>query len=413
MSINAAVAEQKGFGDGAAAVLDQFLFTGSSSVLVLILGRLLDPPQYGAFVLAYSTFLLLGQGQTAMFGEPMSVFGPNRFAGQQGAYMRTVQSWNLKSGLFASAGLALVGGGAAWLGHRSFALAFIGAALAMPPLLSAWLRRRALYLQGRIWRSVLASSLFLIGCLGGIFSLQHLRLLNAFSGMAALGLASCLALVVSPLPTRNINFSTEGLMRMHWEYGRWAILTATLGWTGNIYYFLIPLWQGLASAASLRALLNFVYPVVQVNQALALYLLPRWAAQGSASSLAGRVFQASVAWTLGTMVLCGLAFILGPKAMHLVYGGKYDSIAELMPLALLLTIPDGLSYLIGNGLRASRAPQKVAIAAFVLPIVAIFPGCLLMATWGIKGVLISLILASIGQLGMNYWGWKQIIQNNS
>ncbi len=51
--------------------------------------------------------------------------------------------------------------------------------------------------------------------------------------------------------------------------------TAVIGWfPGHVYYALLPAYLGLAGAGGLRALMNFVMPVLQAISALTMLLLP-------------------------------------------------------------------------------------------------------------------------------------------
>src|SRR5205085_4013273 len=63
--------------------------------------------------------------------------------------------------------------------------------------------------------------------------------------------------------------------RDHWRYGRWAIASSAISWfPGSIYYLLLPAWLGLDATAGLRALMNFIMPVLQAIAALNMLLLP-------------------------------------------------------------------------------------------------------------------------------------------
>lgn len=392
---------------GLTAILDQALFVGASTLMVFLLGRGLDANEYGGFVLAYSTFLLLAQAQTALFAEPMSVFAPSRYREGADAYVRAVERLNLRAGLLSAVAFAAAAGLLAMLGQRASAWAFLGAGLAAPFLLALWLRRRTFYLQGRIGRSVAASAVFLAAGVAGVAALYRLGALGAFSGMLALGAASVIALAASRPPHADGGPGPPDLVRAHWDYGRWALLTALLGWCGNLYYFLLPLRHGLGSAAELRALMNFVYPVIQVNQALALLLLPRWAAHGARAGFARSLQRLAALWAAGSLALCAGAALAGAAVVHFVYAGRYDAVAPLLPWVFLLVLPDGIAYVIANGLRASRAPRDVALAALALPAVVLLPGLPLVLRFGPRGAVAAMLLASLVQLALVWRAWTR------
>ena len=72
------------------AIVDQALFGLSNFVLNLLLARWLAPSDYGAFTLAFALFLLVGVLHSAIFIEPMLVFGGDRFKSEFHHYMATI-----------------------------------------------------------------------------------------------------------------------------------------------------------------------------------------------------------------------------------------------------------------------------------------------------------------------------------
>ena len=72
---------------GGFALIDQALFAGANFLVNILLARWLTPTEYGAFALAYSVFLLLGTFHTAIFTEPMMVFGAGKHAEQFEKYL--------------------------------------------------------------------------------------------------------------------------------------------------------------------------------------------------------------------------------------------------------------------------------------------------------------------------------------
>lgn len=389
---------------GALAIVDQALFVGASTLLVFLLGRALPPAEYGGFVLAYSTFLLLAQVQTALFAEPMSVFAPSRYADEAPAYVRAVVKLHRRGAWLAALALLAVAGVLAVTGSTAPARAFLGVGLATPGLLELWLRRRVLYLEGRVARSTTTSAVLLVAGTGGVLGMGALGALSAETGLIVLGAAAWIAIAASGRPA-DANAPEPGdVLHAHWSYGRWALLSALLGWCGNAYYFLLPIRHGLEGTAALRALLNFVYPVVQANQAITLAMLPRWAAR---EDVGAPVRSLAWLWVAISLALVAAAWFAGPFALHHVYGGRYDGSAALLPLVFLLVLPDGLTSILANGLRARRAPRRVAEAAIALPVVALLPG--LPLTWyaGPSGAVWALLLASAAQLAWIVRGWRR------
>src|SRR5258708_19591078 len=59
--------------------MDHGLISGSNFLLGIVLARYLGPEQYGAYALAFSTFMLLSLIHHALAMEPMSGFGPSLY----------------------------------------------------------------------------------------------------------------------------------------------------------------------------------------------------------------------------------------------------------------------------------------------------------------------------------------------
>src|SRR5579872_6645673 len=72
---------------GFLALLDQGLLSGSNFFIAILLARWLSRDAYGAYALGFSIFILLSGFHNAFFLEPMSVFGPESYAGCLGGYV--------------------------------------------------------------------------------------------------------------------------------------------------------------------------------------------------------------------------------------------------------------------------------------------------------------------------------------
>jgi len=69
------------------AIFDQGLISGSNFFLGIVLARWLGAEQYGAYALAFSTFLLVSLIYQALLLEPMSVFGSSTYRGSVRQYL--------------------------------------------------------------------------------------------------------------------------------------------------------------------------------------------------------------------------------------------------------------------------------------------------------------------------------------
>src|SRR4051794_9190172 len=129
------------------AIVDQGLISGSNFAMGILLARWLGPTQYGAYALAFATFVLLSLVYQSLLLEPMSVFGPS-------TYRKNLRGYTGKliwiHGTIAFGTFSVMAIAASTMGHfPSFAglpSALIGAAVAAPCVLLFWLARRVFYL---------------------------------------------------------------------------------------------------------------------------------------------------------------------------------------------------------------------------------------------------------------------------
>ena len=175
------------------AILDQGLTSGSSLVLNLLLARWLPTETYGAFAVAFAGFLFASGFHNVLLLEPMSVFGPTRYAGQLRSYFRSnVTAHAALVGPLSA--LVLLGGVAmAFHGSQQLAGALLGGGIALPFLLLLWLVRRMCYVGQRPSVALFASSFSLIVISGGLFGLHERRALTPFTAFALTGVASLFA----------------------------------------------------------------------------------------------------------------------------------------------------------------------------------------------------------------------------
>ena len=92
---------------GGASIADEATVSGANFALGVLLGRWLEPVQYGAFALAYSLFLLIGTFHTSVLTEPMLVFGSGRFAARFRRYIGLLTIGHL--GIMVPIGLLVLG----------------------------------------------------------------------------------------------------------------------------------------------------------------------------------------------------------------------------------------------------------------------------------------------------------------
>lgn len=385
------------WGSKAALTLaDQGLFSGATFMASILLARWLPAEAYGAFALSFSIFLILASLHTSLLTEPMLVLGAARFQAQFRAYLGFLLIGHAAISMAGALLLAL----AAWLlglnGSAQVAEALLGVGLAAPLILLPWLLRRAFYIEARPGWAAAASTLYLLATLGGLLALHAYGLLSPLAAYLVLGAASLLVsilLIVVLRPARPRRADSAEMLRSQWSYARWSSLSAILIWVPlNIFYVAIPYAAGLAGAAALRALANLLTPLTQSTQAIIVLLLPplsRLHQEQGQRALARRVRSILLTFlALSALYWIALALFRG-ELLGLLYANQYSDLAALLPLAGLIPVVMGASSVLGSGLRAMEAPQRVVRAYVWAAAFAASGGIWATLQFGVAGALIG------------------------
>ena len=368
----------------------------------MLLARWLLPEAYGAYTVGYTLFVLLGTVQAGVLLEPMLVFGPSRFDGRLGSYLRLLLSAHGMIGLGGGVLLGAGAGLAAVFGQPVLATALGTLAAAQVVILFYWLMRAACYIRTQPQLAVASGAVYAAILLGGAAALQGAGLLGVATAIAAMAAASLAAgalvawrLRIPFARTDDAALRAEATAR-HRDYGGWAVGSGALEWfNGYLPFLLLPLWAGLAETGGLRALYNLILPAAHVFGALGHLMLPtfvRARATGTEGALARRL-----ALALGVgCVLYGLAVVtVGPWALSLLYEGKYDGYAGLLWLAAALPLAMMGPHVAQALLRARERPRDVFVARLGGAGVGATLGALVIAALGVAGALLSEALVAL------------------
>jgi O-antigen/teichoic acid export membrane protein len=406
---------------GTLAVADQSLFSGANFILNILLARWLSTTEYGAYSLAFAVFLLFAALHSAILIEPMMVFGSGKYSAGFARYLSV-----LLTGHFAVMipGCVLLYAVALML-RRFYSpeawRACIGLAFAASAILLFWLVRRVFYTLLQPSWGVVSGALYFVFLLAAILTLNRtsrLSTMTAFLAMGAAGLLASILLLLRFVPawkSKTAGPTIPDVAVQHWRYGRWALASAVIGWfPGHVYYALLPAWLGLEGAAGLRALMNFVLPVLQAISALTMLLLPilvRDRQAGGAQRMNRTlVLFLTIFCTGSALYLLGL-WIFRDSIFQTFYGGKYSQYAG-WPLFLTGLLPLGTcaSAVLGDALRALERPDSIfwCYAGSVIGAVAV--GIPLSALMGVTGALAGLLASSFITVLMMGWSYKKSLQ---
>jgi len=393
-------------GKGLGALADQGMVSGSTFVLNLFLARWLGAEQYGAFAIAFSIFLFVSSFHNAMLLEPMSVFGPGPYRNSLPEYLGQLVRLHfvvsgVLTGLMCVAAVILEG-----LDPRKLlAPGFWGVSISIPFILFFWLWRRAAYLESKPHVAIRGAITYAASALTLMCVLEELHWLSSFSAFAVLavaGVAASLILIWYIRPQfRSLGHSFSSILKQHWKYGRWVAVSAFFFWlNGNAYYVVAGSMLGMQNVAALRAIQNFVLPVIQFLVATSLLILPLASSWFNNQNRA--IFRRNMGWitlgfTAGATIYSIAIVVFGHPLIGLIYRGRYTEFSYLLPwlaLGVLLTAAAQGPMI---ALQAMQSPSEIFVG-YVVGGSTILPGILLTRYYGLLGAALGLALSSLAFL---------------
>jgi glycosyltransferase involved in cell wall biosynthesis len=394
---------------GAAAFADQGLFAASGFLINILLARWLPPEQYGGYALAFSIQLFVSGFYNALLLEPMSVFGPATYRDALPEYLGRLL--RLHFAVTVPLGLLVgLGGTVLELFSKNHIVpsAFWGASIAMPWMLFFWLWRRAAYLELRpdvAVRGAAANTFTAVTLLFLFKAMGWLSVFMVFVLQAIAGIVASALLMFSVRPRLKLLWADEpmrAVLKQHWRYGRWVVVTAFVFWlAGDAYYLIIGSAASIKEVAAFRAIQNFVRPVSQFIASINLLLVP-WASARFADR-AGSAFQLGIRNI--SMIFTGaavtyLAFLLffGRWLTDLVYGGKYTQFIYLVPLMALPILFAAMAEGPTIAVKAMQVPSEVFFGYTAAAIPTILLGTFLTRHWGLIGATLGLATSSFAFL---------------
>jgi len=379
--------------------LDQGLLAFASFAGNVVLARWLPPREYGGYLAATSLFWLILSVHVGLLTEPMMVFGSGRFRDRLSSYFAVLANFNWCMAAVVSVGLAATGVLLTYFRSPAFGFSILGYALAAPALLLLWLARRTVYLWSHPRLAVAAAAIYLTGLLAAASSLYRTGVLSSFTAPLAAGGAS--------VAGAGIIFSVRGFRLWpnwrgdflhevavaHWEYGRWATLASMTSWaSGGLYYLLImPVLAGLVSNAALNALWNLVMPMIQLDLAVSLLLVPALTRARQEHRLLGLMWMSGVVMVGGAAVYAVFIGLAGGFLMNIAYSGRYLQYNDLAWLVGLAALPNAASTVFEATLRAHERPDLLLKTYAVSAMVAWAVGAVAVSLFGVLGGILGLL----------------------
>lgn len=396
---------------GGLAVLDQGLFSGTNFILNLMLARWLTPNEYGAFTISFTVYIFLTGFYIAIILEPASVLGPARHMSNLSSYIRDL--FKIHFIMCSILSIIMLGVGLLLLitktSNALFAFAMLGNGLSLTFTLLLWLVRRSFYIFHHPELAVIGSLVFFILSVFGVYGLHLIGAISVFKVFVIIGLASLIGSSFSLWTGRNLFTHAPGyaltwmeILSEQWQFGKWRTIGGVLAITfGQMQTFFVAGMLGLPAVGALRALQNFILPIIQVETAIESLGL------SSVSSISGgsgtRNYQVIkkksflIAFSLFCMsiIYALILYFFAEPLEKLLYFGKYSAYVGLIPLLGLSPIFLALAMgFVLPLLSIGKSKYYIVIYAINAPI-SIALTFLLTKNYGITGSVVSILIPSI------------------
>jgi len=379
------------------------MFAGANFIVNLLLARWLSPSQYGAFVLSYSFFLILGIIHNSLIVEPMLVLGSADYRASIGSYYSILNKmhWQLAVLLMT---LSLFVTLLIWIfGKAELASAFWGLSINAPVILLLWLSRRVFYITASPKHSAYGGIAYGIGSIVFLIVLHSWIVLTPFTAYFAVGMASLVGLgyfyllpSAQSLPQPPVDKSQ--IISDHWHYGHWILPSALIGWIpGNALYFLLSAWGNLQNGAAFRSAMNLQMPVLHLFTALGILLIPYFSNlvhSGNLTELRRKLWIAIAIFGIIALLYCMLLLLANKKLFGIFYAGKFMQVAHLVPVLSIFLFFASFTAVLGTILRCLRATRAIFIVAISSAVVSLTAGFLLIPRLGVRGAVFTMIISS-------------------
>ena len=403
------------------AVTDQLLFSGSNFIVSILLARWMSYDTYGTFSFTYSVFMLLASVHNSLLLEPYTVIGSS----EHRFHLKTYAHRNAQLNLLwtaAVSGVSLVVAAAAFLaGHQMLGESLVGLSLAQGAILYFWYVRRKWYVNQKIGRYLIGTTVYLIAQLAFVWGLQQAALLTPLTAFLGVAAAALLASAAARLSSEESDVEPEpvnlrNIIKENWTYGKWVLLASVLFWlTGQGYNVLTGSLLTLSDTAGLKALQNLVNPIIQVLAAFNLVFLP-WISRHHAENGLGASNKYFLLYaffvTLAALAYWIFLVVFSAPVFDLLYRGQYKEYIYLLPILAVIPIVSALSASWALGLRVLRQTRLLFWVDSVGAVFTITFGVLLVSQYGLGGAVVGSAVSSVSRLPVLAFLWRRATREN-
>ena len=401
------------------ALADQCVVSAANFLTIYLFALYLEPPIFGAFMLAYTGLLLLTSLQSALVAQPHNVLGA---ALPQPEYQRFNGALVLAQLILCAAACALLAA-AGWFIARLHAPAAGNLLLALAIVVVPWMAqefvRRVLYTRGESRAAAINDGVtYGLRLLGALALVGAAGSATAVSALWVLGLSSAMGVLVGLWQLRHhVRMGSLATVartwREAWHFGKWLTAQNMMLWFGgNGHAWVVGILLGAEQVGLYRAATHLANVMNPVFQTAFSYLPSRGSRAYHAGGVAGLAqWVKQVSWKLLLPVLPFVVVLVGfpGQVLELAYGDKFAG-TNLALILALATIGQCILYSkfpFDVGLLALRSTKSI-FYVYLIPVALLLTvGTALIYFLGILGVPLSGILINSALLAATWLAYRK------
>jgi O-antigen/teichoic acid export membrane protein len=394
------VARRLGWG-----VADQAISSLTNFVLGLVVARSLGPTEFGAFSIAFATYLIALNASRGLATDTLLV----RYSGLE------LTEW--RRGVASSTGMAIAGGIVGGVACAVFGvvisgptgLAFVALGVTMPGLLLQDSWRFAFFSRGRAglaFANDLLQALVLLTLLAAVIASGRS---SQFYFMLAWGSSAVIAALVGVAQARllpRISLVGEWLRRNRDLCSRYLVENLSITAGTQLKFYGLAAVGGLAVVGALRAAELLFGAVYVITQGIGLMAVPEAVRLLRQSTSRLRQFSLLIAALGGSgAIACGAVLQVIPDSLgQRVLGASWDPAAALIPPTTIMMAAYGIQMGAWVGVRALAAASRSLLSQGVGSAFYLAGAVSGAAAGGTDGAAWGLAVGAV--LSTTFWWWQ-------
>jgi O-antigen/teichoic acid export membrane protein len=363
------------------SIIDQGIYSGTSFVTAVIVGRATSPDTLGMYYLTMTIVYVAIGLQECMISNPFAILSPRRHGRDLAEFASSTWTYYLSWSGICLLGILAALGYSTFAGDAHLTSGLQALTFALPLLLLRECLRRFAFARLRLPTAVAidaTSSTVQIAGLGLLAYFHQLTLFGIFAVMAAGCAVASLGWIASnwqsrpPRPTRALED-----LRHTWPIARWSLASFMLT---NTIPFIMPWIVDSAAGAAAAGLFGASATLVGVTNVLVLggsnFLMPRAAeafATRGAHGLSRVLLVMAISFIAAIGTFGAIILITGDRIPVFVYGAEFQGTGLLVATLAVNVLAGSLGMIAAQGLLVIGRQKNnfvIDICMFTITMVA-------------------------------------------